>query len=98
VFVVRDGSVETPPLSAGCLPGITRAQVLRLSAGLGIEAAESDQPGSVLTSSDELFLTSSTREVQPLVAVNGQRVGAGRPGPVTLRLKEAFQAMVAAPH
>jgi branched-chain amino acid aminotransferase len=95
VFCVRRGRVETPPLSAGCIPGITRALVLRLCSELGIEGVEADRPQHVLMSADELFLTSSTRGIQPLVVVEGRPVGTGRPGPVTLRLIDAFRETVA---
>jgi branched-chain amino acid aminotransferase len=86
VFAVRDGLVATPPLSAGCLAGITREQVLRLCGTLGIAAEESDLPARVLQTADELFLTSSTRGVQALVAVDATAVGNGEPGPLTRRL------------
>jgi branched-chain amino acid aminotransferase len=86
VFAVRDGVVATPPPSAGCLMGITRQQVLELCRALAIEALESDLPAAVLQSADELFLTSSTRGVQALVAVDGSPVAAGERGPVTARL------------
>jgi branched-chain amino acid aminotransferase len=88
VFAVRAGRVETPPLRAGCLAGITRENVLRVCEELAIEAVEVDLPRPVLDKLDEMFLTSSTREVQALVAVDGRPVGGGVPGPVTGRLRE----------
>lgn len=94
LFAVRDGRVETPALSSGCLAGITRDRVLRLCGELGIEASETDLVRDVLHTADELFLTSSTREVQALVEVDGKRIAAGKPGAVTLRLAEAFSAVV----
>ncbi len=92
VFVVRDGRVETPPLSAGCLAGITREHVLRIGTELSIEAAERELPRQALADADELFLTSSTREVQALVGVDGRPVGDGEAGVVTRRLAEGFKA------
>jgi branched-chain amino acid aminotransferase len=91
VFVVRGDRVETPPLSAGCLPGITRRHVLEVCAELGIEAAEADLPLDALSEADEVFLTSSTRGIQPLVAWPG---GSGPTGPVTVRLKEQLQQAI----
>lgn len=91
VFVVRDGRVETPSLASGCLAGITRERVLRLSGG-----AEVELPEAALRAADELFLTSSTREVQPLVELDGRPVGTGEPGDVTRRLAEAYAEMVLA--
>lgn len=94
VFVVREGRVETPALTSGCLAGITRERVLRLCAELGFEGAESELSSDALSGADELFLTSSTREVQPLVRLDGRPVGGGEPGPITLRLAEAFAQIV----
>lgn len=91
VFAVRDGLVATPPLSAGCLAGITREQVLRLCGTLDLAAEERDLPARVLQTADELFLTSSTRGVQALVAVDSVAVGNGEPGPLTRRLAEALE-------
>ena len=90
VFAVRDGVPVTPPLDSGCLAGITREHVLALG---GEERALGPED---VRGADEAFLTSSTREVQPLVAIDGRPVGAGRPGPVTGRLADAYSEMVAA--
>jgi branched-chain amino acid aminotransferase len=88
VFAVRDGVPVTPPLESGCLAGITRDHVLALG---GEERALTPED---LRDADEAFLTSSTREVQPLVAIDGTPVGDGRPGPVTRRLADAYSEMV----
>ena len=89
VFVVRDGVPLTPPVDSGCLAGITRDHVLEMG------GAERRVTIDDLRSADEAFLTSSTREVQPLVAVDGNAVGDGRPGPVTRRIAAEYSAMVA---
>jgi branched-chain amino acid aminotransferase len=89
VFVVCDGVPSTPPLDSGCLAGITRAHVLELGA---IEQSLSRED---LLGADEAFLTSSTRELQPLVAIDDRPVGTGEPGPVTLRLAQAYSDLVA---
>jgi branched-chain amino acid aminotransferase len=85
VFVVREGELLTPPLSSGCLAGITRALVLEWYGG-----READLPYDALTTSDEVFLTSTGRDVQPVVAVDGVPVGEGAPGPVTLAAAAVF--------
>jgi branched-chain amino acid aminotransferase len=88
VFVVAEGVATTPPLASGCLAGITRAHVLELG------ASERRLRREDLAAADEIFLTSSTREVQPLVEVDGVPVGDGNPGPVTNRLAEAYARVV----
>jgi branched-chain amino acid aminotransferase len=85
VFVVIDGDVLTPPLSSGCLAGITRELVLEW-----LGAREQALPCSVLFDADEVFLTSSTRDVHPVVAVD-DRVWATA-GSVSSQLKAAFAA------
>jgi len=94
VFCVRNGRLETPSLASGCLPGITLDRILRLCAKLRIGAVETALPHQVLHEAEELFLTSSTREVQPLVGVDGRPVGDGRPGRLTTRLMEGYKEMV----
>jgi branched-chain amino acid aminotransferase len=96
VFAVRDEVVATPPLSAGCLAGITREQVLDLCRLLEIEAEEKDLPPDVLRTADELFLTSSTRGVQPLVALDSVAIGSGEAGPLTQRLAAELERRQAA--
>jgi branched-chain amino acid aminotransferase len=90
VFVVRDGVVATPPGTSGCLLGVTRALVLEL----GIPIDETALPLDALRDADEAFLTSTTREVQPIAAVD-DRTLAGVAGPITAKLAELFTALVA---
>jgi branched-chain amino acid aminotransferase len=84
VFVVTGGRLITPPLSAGCLAGITRGLVLEWAG-----AAEEDLPVSALANADEAFLTGTTRDVQPVRRVNGSVLPAV-PGPVTRKAAEVF--------
>lgn len=83
VFVVVDGVVVTPPESSGCLAGITRELVLEW-----FDVLERDLPFSALDDAQEVFLTSSTRDVHPVVRVDDRRWDA--PGAVSLRLREVF--------
>ena len=92
VFLVLDGAVVTPPLSAGLLPGITRAFVLEIARELGLPARESTLTEQDLWAADEAFITGTTREVTPVAAVDGRPIGSGKPGPVTRRLLEEFRA------
>jgi len=94
VFVVTDGTVVTPPATAGCLLGVTRDLVLECCAALGLPAAEADLPFGALDTADEAFLTSTTREVQGIAAVD-DRTRPDAPGPVTARLATAFRDLVA---
>ncbi len=86
LFAVRDGVVLTPPLDAGLLEGVTRNFLFGVGEDLGIEVREEVLREADLDSVDELFLTSTTREVVPIVDVGGLQVGSGRPGPVTGRM------------
>ncbi len=94
VFVVRDGVVATPPGSSGCLLGVTRALVLELADAAGIAIDETPLPLDALRDADEAFLTSTTREVQPISHVD-DRVVPSVPGPVAATLSTAFSALVA---
>lgn len=94
VFAVRDGRLHTPPTDGGVLAGVTRATVLELADILDLRVAEEPLPLDVLCGADEAFLTASTREVVPLVRVDGDPIGTGRPGPVAGRVLEAYRAEV----
>jgi branched-chain amino acid aminotransferase len=89
VFVGIGGRLVTPPLSSGCLAGVTRALVIELTG-----AAEEDLPMAALAEADEAFLTSTTREVQPISAVDGRPLPAA-PGPLTTEAADAFAGLVA---
>jgi branched-chain amino acid aminotransferase len=84
VFVVVAGRLATPPLSAGCLAGVTRGLVIEWAG-----AAEEDLPVAALVSADEAFLTGTTRDVQPIWRVNGSALPRV-PGPVTRKAAEVF--------
>lgn len=97
VFVVADGLVRTPPAEAGCLLGVTRALVIECCVAEGIPCEETAIPMDALRDADEAFLTSSTREVQGIHAVDGTPLPAA-PGPLTLRLRDAFRDLVGRGH
>ena len=82
VFVVKDGEISTPPNSAQLLPGITRDLVLELAQQHGLPCRETDVPESALYTADEIWVTSSTREIVPITSLNGKPVGDGIPGAV----------------
>jgi branched-chain amino acid aminotransferase len=85
-FVVRGGRAVTPPLSVGLLEGITRRAVIELLRGAGVAVDEAPLWPVDLKRGDEALLTSSVRGVVPVVRVDGEPIGDGRPGPITRRL------------
>jgi branched-chain amino acid aminotransferase len=93
VFLVRDGVLTTPPASAGCLLGVTRALVLELAKQSGIPTDERDVPIGSLRECDEAFLSSTTREVQPIARVDGTRLPSVA-GPASEQLASAFRDLV----
>ena len=90
LFIVKGGTVRTPEPQPGILVGITRATVLRAAAAEGIEVEEAEVRPEDLFSADEAFITSSIREVMPVVNADGHKIGAGTPGPVTRRLHAGY--------
>jgi branched-chain amino acid aminotransferase len=95
-FVVTGGVVRTAPLDAGLLAGVTRAFVLDLARALGYRTREEALFEEDLASADEAFLTSTTREIVPVVRVDAQTIGAGAPGPITRALMTEFHKRTAA--
>ncbi|MFN3284656.1 MAG: branched-chain-amino-acid transaminase [bacterium] len=95
VFVVRSGEVWTPPAHLGILRGVTRDAVLELSRDLGIPAFERTFTLHDVYTADEVFLTGTGAEIGPVVWVDGRVIGSGKPGPVTLRLLQAYRELTA---
>jgi branched-chain amino acid aminotransferase len=93
VFVVKDGTVVTPPEEGGILPGITRAYLLTAAAGEGLTVRFAPLSPGDLEAADEVFISSSIREVLPVVRVDGKVIGSGAPGPVTRALHGAFRGL-----
>jgi D-alanine transaminase len=91
VFVVRGGVVRTPPLDRGILPGITRRFVLDLLEGQSRPVFEETVAESDLRTADEIWLTSSTKEILAVTRLDGQPVGSGRPGPVWRETLDLYQ-------
>ena len=91
IFVVKDGVALTPPLDAGLLAGITREFLFEVGRDVGVTVREQTLKDDDLFSADEAFLTSTTRELVPIVRVDERTIGSGRPGSVTKKLLEEFR-------
>lgn len=94
IFIVKDGSLRTPEAQPGLLIGITRATVLQAAAAEGIQVEEGEIRPEDLFSADEAFITSSIREVIPVVSAEGHRIGEGVPGEITKRLHAGYLRLV----
>src|SRR5262245_11951755 len=90
LFVVKDGVLYTPALAHSALAGITRDSVIRLARDKGIEVRECAVPRELLYIADELFMTGTAAEIRPIRSVDRLTVGAGKRGPITESLQDAF--------
>ena len=88
VFAVRDGAISTP--ERGVLEGVTRRTVIELAAELGVPLEARSVSASELRHADEVFISSTAGGIMPVTRVDGEPVGGGTPGPLTLRLREAY--------
>jgi len=96
VFFVKNGVLVTPPEASGILMGITRAKILELCRREAIRIEEKSFFPKELFEADEVFISSSIREIAPVVTVDGRPIGDGRPGAVTLALLNALRELAAA--
>jgi branched-chain amino acid aminotransferase len=90
LFIVRDGSVWTPPISAGVLDGITRDSVITLLRDAGVDVQEGLVSRADLYYADEAFLTGTAAEVTPVREIDDRPVGTGEPGPITRQAQALF--------
>jgi len=90
MFLVFDGQLCTPPVSAAILHGITRNTVMTLARDHGIGVVERDMPREYLYMADEVFMVGTAAEITPIRSVDGKPVGDGKPGPITKRVQELF--------
>jgi branched-chain amino acid aminotransferase len=94
IFLVRDGDLLTPPLSAGALIGITRDSVIRIARDLGVTLHEADLMRTDLYTADEVFVCGTAAEITPVREIDDRVVGAGEPGPLTKKIQEVFYAAI----
>jgi branched-chain amino acid aminotransferase len=90
LFIVRDGRLFTPPISAGILEGITRDEIIDIARGSATEVREENLTRQDLYVADECFLTGTAAEVVPVVRIDNRTIGTGKPGPITKRLLAEF--------
>ncbi|HYA34470.1 MAG TPA: branched-chain amino acid transaminase [Candidatus Binataceae bacterium] len=91
IFAIRDNIVRTPPLSS-ILPGITRDAVMKIMADLGVTVLEQRFPRDALYIADEAFMTGTAAEVTPVRSLDDRTIGPGKPGPITRKVQEIFEA------
>jgi branched-chain amino acid aminotransferase len=96
IFIVKDGGVTTPPISAGILDGITRAAVIECAEDEGIEVSEQLFPVTEVYTADECFLTGTAAELVPVIEVDGRIIGDGKPGATTKRLLDRLHDLTQA--
>jgi branched-chain amino acid aminotransferase len=90
VFIARSGTLFTPPISAGCLDGITRASVMKFARDLGYEVRETNLTRADLYNADEAFFSGTAAEVTPIREVDDRQVGEGTRGPLTKEIQGVF--------
>jgi branched-chain amino acid aminotransferase len=93
LFIIKNGELFTPPLSAGALYGITRQTVIELAQASGLKVSEPNLTRYDLFNADECFLTGTGAEIMPVVKIDGRVIGAGKPGTHTRQLTEQYHAL-----
>jgi branched-chain amino acid aminotransferase len=94
IFLVRDGVLYTPPLSASILPGITRDSIMQIARDMEIPVQERDIPREWLYIADELFFCGTAVEISPIRSVDRIAIGNGKRGPLTRRIQERFFGII----
>ena len=94
IFIVKKGQLITPPLSSSALNGITRDAVIKIARDLDIDVTETEIARSELTVSDEIFLTGTAAEITPIIAMDGKKIGNGKPGDITKKMMNEYTDIV----
>jgi branched-chain amino acid aminotransferase len=94
IFIVRNGTIYTPPMAASILPGITRDSVITLARGLGYRVQEEMLPREMLHIADEVFFAGTAVEITPVRSVDRIAVGDGHRGPITAALQQAYFGVI----
>jgi branched-chain amino acid aminotransferase len=93
IFIIKNGALLTPPLSAGALYGITRATVIELAEAAGLKVSEPNLTRYDLFNAEECFITGTAAEIVPVVKIDGRVIGTGKPGALTQKLVEEYHAL-----
>ena len=93
LFIIKNGALSTPPLSAGALYGITRGTVMDLAVEMGVSVSEPNLTRYDLFNADECFLTGTGAEIMPVVKIDGRVIGNGKPGKLTRKLVQKDHAL-----
>jgi branched-chain amino acid aminotransferase len=94
IWVIKNGKIMTPPIESGLLQGITRTMLLASAKKKGYDISEQTLASEDIFDADEMFLTSTSRYIVPVVQVDGKSIGSGKPGKLTLELLELFHEEV----
>jgi branched-chain amino acid aminotransferase len=94
LFIVRDGTLITAPITGDILEGITRRSILRMAADAGIRTEEREIDRTELYIADEVFMTGTAAHLTPIVEIDRRQVGTGKPGPITSKLSSLFYDVI----
>ncbi len=94
IFIVKNNTLYTPPTYDSILEGITRATVIEIAKDLGLNVIEKRITREELYTADEVFLTGTAAEITPVVDIDGRVIGDGKPGPITLKIRNYYMDIV----
>nr|MDO8076658.1 branched-chain amino acid transaminase [Candidatus Freyarchaeota archaeon] len=90
IFMIKDQTAITPPVTASILIGITRDSIIKLMGDLGIPLVEQDVTRAAIYNMDEVFICGTAGEITPVVEIDKRTIGSGKPGPITRKIQKAF--------
>ena len=93
IFIIKNGALYTPPLSAGALYGITRGTVIELAESAGMKVSEPNLTRYDLFNADECFLTGTGAEIMPVIKIDGRVIGTGKPGKLSMKLIASYKEL-----
>ena len=94
IFIVRDGQLATPSLASSALEGITRDAIIKIAKDLDVEVAERYITRGELITADEIFLTGTAAEITPIISIDSQKIGNGKPGIITKKMMQEYTDII----